>query len=393
MAVILTPEEEQHIRDFKNWMHAHPELSNEEYETTSAICRALEKLPGVEILELDVPTGLVARIKGEEAGPTVGLRCDIDAIPQTEAIESPNKSLKSGVMHACGHDFHTAAVLGAAAALSRKRHQLKGDVVLLFQRAEETTTGARSMIEAGLLKLVHPDYFFGLHNWPGVPAGKVIIKEGALMAAKTNFVITVAGKGGHGSMPHLCVDPIVCAAAIVQALQTVVSRNTDPMENLICSVNAIQGGSMDNLVVDEVRMAATIRSLSAPAMDRARSRVAAIVENTAAAYECTAEIIYKEVVPLAFNQPEMTALARRAAEQVVGAENIESITPTLASEDFAVIMERVPAFLFWFGSGTPGEDSPALHHPRFHTDDRALVTAASVLVQAVMVAQDAGSPL
>ncbi|MEG2419731.1 MAG: M20 family metallopeptidase [Eubacterium sp.] len=380
-------EEEKQIREFKDWMHAHPELSNGEYEVTRRIGDIMAALPGVEILDLPVDTGIVARLSGRGDGPTIGLRCDIDAIPQTEEWESPHCSTVPGVMHACGHDFHTAALLGAALVLSRRRTELSGDDIFLFQRAEETTTGAQSMLEAGLLEQTRPDYFFGLHNWPGVPAGKVIVKEGALMAAKVNFVITVTGRGGHGSMPHLCVDPIVCAAAMVQGLQTIVSRNTDPMDHLICSVNAIQGGSMDNLVVDQVQMAATIRSLSAPAMARARSRVEAIVASTAAAYECTAEIQYKEDIPLADNSPEMTALARKAARSVVDEADIVSVTPTLASEDFAMIMARVPSFLFWFGSGALDGNCPALHHPRFHTNDDALAVAASVLVQAALTAQ------
>ena len=218
MEIRLTSEEEAQIIDFRHDMHMHPELSHREFRTTSNIKAFLSTLEGIEILELPrKTTGVVARLIGGKMGPEICLRADIDAICQTEDNDLPWKSRETGIMHACGHDFHTAGLLGAAMILSRKREEVPGTVDFLFQEAEETTDGAREMIDAGIFEVIHPVAFFGEHNRPEVPVGKVVCKNGALMAAKTNFVIRVIGRGGHGSMPHLCVDPIVASAAIIQS--------------------------------------------------------------------------------------------------------------------------------------------------------------------------------
>jgi hippurate hydrolase len=285
-------------------------------------------------------------------------------------------------MHACGHDFHTAGLLGAAIILSRNRSEVPGTVDFLFQEAEETTDGARKMIDAGLFEVIHPAAFFGEHNRPEVPVGKVVCKNGALMAAKTNFVIRIFGRGGHGSMPHLCVDPIVASAAIIQSLQTIVSRNTDPLESVVLSVGSIHGGSIENLVVDKVEMTASIRALSVEARERAVRRMENVVRSTAEAYECRAEIEYREILPLTFNSEEMYKVAVRAAEMAVGSENVIDVPPTLASEDFSVFMERVPSFFYWIGSGIPGETPYAWHQSRFKADDAGLKVAAGVMAAA-----------
>ncbi len=384
----LTSEESQRIIEFRHYMHEYPEISNEEIETTKRIKQFLAELEGIEILELPVKTGVVAILKGAKPGRTVGLRCDIDAIPQTEQYSCAYKSHISGVMHACGHDTHTAAVLGAAMVFSRLQNEIKGNIVFLFQKAEETTTGAKEMIEAGLFDIIQPDMFFALHNWPTVPTGQVICKRGALMSAKTNFVIKIKGHGGHGSMPHLNIDPIVCASAVVMSLQTVLSRNINPLDAMVFSINSIQGGSVNNLVVDDTTMTATIRSLSATGMKRAKERMERIVQDTCRAYECSCEIEYIDDIPLTFNPETMYSLAYEAAEKVVGKENIVDIEPTLASEDFAFIMQRVPSFMYWFGSAIEGVTNEALHQPSYHANDGMITVASNVLVSAVLTAQD-----
>lgn len=384
----LTREEYNRIVEFRHYMHEYPELSNAEVETTKHIKEFLATVPGVEILPLPVKTGIVAMIKGNQSGKTIGLRCDIDAIAQTELYECPYKSKVAGVMHACGHDIHTASLLGATLLLSRLRDKMMGNVVLLFQKAEETTSGAKEMIEAGFLDITQPDMFFGLHNWPTVPAGKVICKQGALMAAKTNFKVKIIGHGGHGSMPHLNIDPIVCSAAVIMSLQTVLSRNINPLDAVVFSINSINGGSVDNLVVDDTSMTATIRSLSESGMQRAKERMEKIVYDTCKAYECKAEITYIDDIPLTYNAEAMYDLAYKAAERVVGAENIVTIEPTLASEDFAFIMEQIPSFMYWFGSAIEGESIEALHQPYYHASDETIRTAAEVLANAVLTAQE-----
>ena len=232
------------------------------------------------------------------------------------------------------------------------------------------------LIDAGLFDRIHPQACFGLHNWPSVDTGRIVCREGALMAAKRNFDILIYGAGGHGSMPHLNIDPIVCAAAVVQSLQTVISRNTDPLDAAILSINMIQGGSPVNLVVDKVLLKATIRSLSDAALDRAIARVKTIVEKTAEAYECRSEIQWKERIPAVWNAPEMLAAARRCAEKT-GCE-LTDARPSLASEDFALYRRFAPSFFFWVGSRAAGAPVEELHTPRFFADDRAIRHAAEL---------------
>ena len=243
----LTEEEYKRILDFKRDLHMHPELSRKELQTTAKIRAFLESLPDFRIfpLETETGTGIAAQICGEEGKEKsleIMLRADIDALPQTEEYESPWKSRTPGVMHACGHDFHTASLLGAALLLQRAKNDglLRNTVDLVFQPAEEGTTGAGVMIRAGLFDVIHPDYCFGIHNWPSVQTGSIACHEGPLMSGKRNFEIRIHGAGGHGSMPHLNIDPIVCAAAVIQSLQTVVSRNTNPLDSVILTINRIE---------------------------------------------------------------------------------------------------------------------------------------------------------
>ena len=259
---------------------------------------------------------------------------------------------------------------------------MKGDVDLVFQPAEEGTTGARRMIDAGIFEMIHPDLCFGMHNWPSVPAGQVVLRKGALMSAKRNFTVRIIGHGGHGSMPHLNVDPIVCAAAVIEALQTVISRNMNPLHPAVLSVNMIHGGSPVNLVVDEVELRATVRSLSEEGLTRALERVETIVMKTAEAYECRAEIAWKERIPAVINTEEMYRLAVRAAD-AISCERADA-PPSLASEDFALYRACVPSFFYWIGSRTEGEQIEELHRPYFHTDDRALRTAAALYAASAM---------
>ena len=273
--------------------------------------------------------------------------------------------------------------MGAALILTRMKAQgkLSNTVDLIFQPAEEGTTGAKALIDAGLFDRIHPRAIFGLHNWPSVDAGKIVLHEGALMSAKRNMTILIKGRGGHGSMPHLNVDPIVCAAAVIQALQTVVSRNTNPLDAVVLSIGRIEGGSPVNRVADQVEMNATIRSLSNDALKRGIERTEAIVSNTAAAYECEWEIIWEEFIPAVMNLPEMAEYAKTAAAAADPA-GLTDAPPSLASEDFALYGRKVPSWFFWVGSRTGGEPVEELHRPRFHTDDRAMRQAAQLYAAA-----------
>ena len=414
----LSDGEYSRILEFKRDLHMHPELSGEELETTKKIKAFLQTLPDFRILPLETETrtGVVAQIRGRweldsqrepedqrmpdgqrepedlrmpdgqrDACAEIMLRADIDALPQTETCESPWKSRNPGVMHACGHDFHTASLLGAALLLQRAKAdgRLHRTVDLVFQPAEEGARGARMMIEAGLFDLIHPEFCFGMHNWPSVPSGRIVCHEGALMSGKRNFDITIHGVGGHGSMPHLCTDAIVCASAVVQSLQTIVSRNTDPLDSVLLTINLIEGGSPINLIVEKIRLCGTVRSLSDEALDRAISRVETIVSRTAEAYECTAEIEWTYRIPTVWNTPEMTARARRCAEAT--GYTVTDAVPSLASEDFACYREYVSSFFYWVGSMQEGETPQDLHKPGFHTDDSMLRCAAELYMASAII--------
>jgi len=384
----LLPEEYEQILRIKRNLHMHPELAKTEHRTSGVIREFLEKLPCVELLQTGTPTGVLARISGDGSGTEIALRADIDALAQTEAYESPWRSLNEGVMHACGHDFHTASLLGAALILARMKAQgqLANTVDLIFQPAEEGTTGAQSLIGAGLFERIHPRAIFGFHNWPSVESGKIVVHEGALMAAKRNMTIRIKGRGGHGSMPHLNVDPIVCAAAVVQSLQTIVSRNTDPMESLVLSVSRIEGGSPVNRVADQVEMNGTVRSLSDEALDRGIVRTEAIVSHTASAYDCEWEIDWEKKIPAVRNLPALAECAKIAADAAAPG-CVTDAPPSLASEDFALYGKHVPSWFFWVGSGTKGEPVEDLHRPMFHTDDRAMRQAAQLYAAAAMLTE------
>lgn len=394
----LTTEEEDLIRALKAHFHRFPELSWKEYETTALIRKELEKLDGIEFLDDIIgngikegqtgPTGVIAKIKGNLPGKTVALRADIDALACRELADVDVKSELPGVAHTCGHDFHTASLLGAAMILSRIRDRLPGEVVLLFQPAEETTDGAERLIEAGLFDKLPMDYIFGLHNRPEVETGKIVVKNGSLMSMKDNFKITLHGVGGHGSMPHKCTDPIVCAASLIQAIQTIVSRNTDPLEAVVITIGSIHGGTHENLIIEEVTMTGSMRSFDQTAHDRAIKRLKDIIRLTAETYECDWELELKDPMPAVNNPSFMYEIAKKAVETAFGPEAVTDAKPSLASEDFSRFMQRVPGFFYWIGNRKPGDTCFSWHNAKFHCDDDALKYGAVVLAQSVLAANE-----
>ena len=383
---------EGELRALKDELHRRPELSFQEIHTTALLKEKLTDL-GLELIDLGMETGVVALLRGGKPGRTVALRADIDAIAQQEAEHEGAVSQVPGVMHGCGHDFHTTGLYGAAKLLCEMREDLTGNVVFLFQPAEEITQGAAAMVAHGLWEKLpeKPACLFGLHNRPELPAGQIAVMEGPVMAGKSHFTITLHGKAGHGGSPHKCTDVIVAGAAVVNALQTVVSRDTDPLESLVCSVLSIRAGTPDNFVPDLLTMTGSIRAHSAAAHRRAEERLEQLALGVSAAYSCTAEVAFHPGVPATVNSPEMTRLARAAAEAVVGPEGVVSPAPDMGSEDFAVFGQDVPAFFYWLGSGFPGRHNPCWHNEAFRTDDSALPLAAALLAQSALVAlaQDA----
>lgn len=378
------------LKAIKDDLHRHPELSFQEKRTTDMIRRRLEAL-SISIIDLGMDTGVVGYLQGGRPGPTVALRADIDAIAQQEPTDNGVVSENPGAMHACGHDFHTTCLLGAARLLSERREELAGNVVFLFQPAEEVTKGAKAMIDHGLWEKLpqKPDYLFGLHTRPEIDCGNVAVVPGGIMAGKTHFFIDLTGVTGHCGSPHKCVDVITCGAAIVNAIQTVVSRNTDPLEPLVCAVFSIHAGTPENFVPETLSMSGDIRAHSAAVMEKTEARLRQVVQGVAETYGCQWQLRFAPQVPVTYNGPDMTALARKAAETVVGADHIVTPRGDMGSEDFAVLGQTVPSFFYWLGTGFPGQTNAAWHNIRFRTDDDALPLGAALLASSVLTAMEA----
>ena len=380
-ATALLPE----LKALKEDLHRHPELSWRERRTTALLRERLAAL-GLELIDLGMETGCAALLRGGRPGPTVALRADIDAIVQETPEEGEVVSEAPGVMHACGHDFHTAGLYGAARLLSAMRDGLAGNVAFLFQPAEETTGGARAMLAHGLWEKLpaKPACVFGLHNRPQLPTGTVAVQEGPLMSEKANFTVVLHGRTGHGGTPQKCVDVIVPAAAIVQAVQSIVSRNTAPEDPLVCAVCSIHAGTPENFAPDLLTMTGSIRAFSHETRMMAQTRLEAIVRDISAAYGCTSDFDCREAAPLLSNSPAMTALARRAAASVLGEDHIVGAAPEMSSEDFPEFGREVPYFFYWLGSGFPDRENAGWHSPKFRTDDSALPIAAALLARSAL---------
>ena len=376
--------DECEIKELVGWktaLHRIPEPSMHEHKTTAFIKARLNEI-GTELEDFGLKTGAVAVIRGknpEKSGETVLLRADIDGIKANETAAVGVKSEHEGMMHACGHDFHTAALLGAAKLLKRHEAELKNDVILLFQPGEETCEGANLVIKNGLFERLRPDRVYGLHNRPEVDCGRIVVNKGPLMAAKDNFKITVTGVGGHSSMPHLIKDPITCAGHILCAVNTIVSRNIDPTDTVVISVCSVHGGVPENLVVDTVEMTGSMRSFDEGARARALERLETIVESTARAFECEGRFELNFAAPAVTNGEKMYEYALSAARKTVPDCDVISAAPCLASEDFALYSKMADTFFFWVGSGVPNEHNPSWHNSDFRTDDRAIETAARLL--------------
>jgi amidohydrolase len=357
-------------RDF----HRNPEVAFNEVGTSRVIKEILEGL-GLPVKNL-AGTGLRADLKGGQAGPTVALRADIDALPLQEQGDKDYLSLNPGAAHCCAHDGHMAVVLGAAKVLTGMRDSLPGNVVFLFQPAEELPPGgAVTMVEEGALKGV--DAIFGLHFWQPLPTGKVGAVKGPMMAAADNFRITVRGRAGHGSMPHQTVDSILTAAQLVVSLQSIISRNLDPLKPGVVSLGTIQGGTVYNIIPEEVILTGTVRSFDAAVQDLARTRLQEITQKTCEAFGAEGVMEYEPGYPPVVNPPEMVDFVLGVVEKELGRDRIVEIDPVMGGEDFAYYLHRIPGAFLFFGMGD-GQAYPH-HHPRFDMDEKALPQAALLL--------------
>ena len=363
-------------------LHEMPERGLSEFKTTAYIKKVCEDYP-VELIDIGMETGAVYWLDaGREE--TVGLRADIDALPT-----------ENGPQHLCGHDSHTASLLGAMHYLCGICHpekqsdegSLPYNVLFVFQPAEEGTRGAEAMLKNGLFDKVpqKPVRMFGIHNRPEVDCGDVVVHKGPLMSEKSIYTITYSGVTGHGSTPHKCIDPIVASASFVTSLQTVVSKNVDPFEPVICTVNSLVAGGPDIPAPRDAVITGYFRSFDHDTHERMEERLRGLAENIAAAYECKCSIEVIDVVPAVDNPDELYDIAYRAAEMAAGKDHVTDVNACLASEDFALFGEVVPSFFYWVGSGTPGKKCAPWHDPAFRVDPDYTKTAVPVLCASVLV--------
>ena len=362
-------------------LHEHPELSGREFETVRRL-RAFFDRPPFEVLPLPLDNALAVRIPGKGPGKRVAIRADMDALPVNEWAKNPVRSQTAGVMHACGHDMHMSFVCGAGLLLSQA--QFPGEALLLFQPAEEIGEGAQALLDAGLFERYPVDHILGGHVKPELAAGKISVRTGPVMAALDGFYIEVEGKGGHGACPHACRDPIVAASAIVLALQTVVSRTSDPDKACVLSVCRIQGGEADNVIPDRVILEGTMRTVDGDQRTACLDRLHAVVENTAAAMGCKAHIRLQRGMPLVMNDPKTARICRARMEALLGAEQVTALPVDTIAEDFALYAQRVPGCYMGIGTGTPKAEFHPLHSDRFFPADDLLPLGATVFAEAAL---------
>lgn len=352
------------------WFHSHPELGNEEFETTKKIREILER-EGVEILKTGLETGLVARIEGKEKGPVIGLRCDIDALPIQEESGLSYASVNEGRMHACGHDFHTVVMLGTAIWLHQERERFSGTVKVIFQPAEEVTEGAEKVLKTGVLDDV--SCYFAIHSYPQFENGSVGIKEGAVMAAVDRFAVRITGSGAHAAQPQKGIDPLVVQAAVILNAQTIVSRNLNPFSRAVLSFTHVEGGTTWNIIPEEVFLEGTVRTLDEEDRILVKTRFAAMVQATAQAYGAGVKIDWKEGPPAVVNDTKLCRLAREeAAEQGLEVRVQED---TMGGEDFSLYLKEKKGIFIRIGTGGcyPG------HHAKFTADPEAIYPAVGYM--------------
>ena len=355
-------------------IHREPELGFDTEKTARKVLAALDGLP-LEIQTGVAQNGIVATLRGEGDGPTVGLRADMDALPIHEETGLPFASETDGKMHACGHDGHTSMLVGAAHALSGMRERLNGTVRFFFQPAEEGEGGGKVMVEEGAADDVSS--IFALHLWPGLPFGKAATKAGPIMAAADAFEITVRGKGGHGAMPHQTADAIAMAAQIVTALQTVVSREVDPVEPAVLTVGEIRAGTAFNIIPETAWLGGTVRTLNEDLRRRMPERIENLARGVAGGMRGDAEVEYDFSYPVTMNDEDAARLALSVAGNLFGEESaIELSNPSMGAEDFSYFLEKMPGAFIWLGVG---EDVSSLHTPTFAFDEEILPLGAALL--------------
>lgn len=335
-------------------IHQHPELAYEEVRTADLVAAQLESW-GIPVVRNIGVTGVVGTIKGRsDNGRAVGLRADMDALPMQELNSFDHASTNAGKMHACGHDGHTTMLLAAARHLAESR-DFDGTVHVIFQPAEEGHCGAKAMIDDGLFDRFPMDAVFGMHNWPGMEVGTFALTSGPMMASSNTFGIHIEGKGAHAAMPNLGADPVIAAVQVVQGLQTIVTRNRNPLDPAVLSVTQIHAGSADNVIPTEATVRGTVRTFTNETLDLIESRMRAICEQTAAALDCKATLDFQRKYPPTVNTADETEFCASVMEGIVGAGNVQrGVSPSMGAEDFAFMLQHKPGCYVWIGNGSGG---------------------------------------
>ncbi|MCX0641651.1 amidohydrolase [Escherichia coli] len=368
---------EEELREIRHQIHENPELGLQEFKTSALVAEKLRQW-GYEVEQGLATTGVVATLKVGDGEKSIGLRADMDALPIYENSGKPWASQHPGLMHACGHDGHTTILLGAARYFAETR-RFNGTLRLIFQPAEEMINGGEIMVKEGLFDRFPCDVIFGMHNMPGLPVGKFFFQPGALMASMDQFHITVRGCGGHGAIPHKAIDPVLVAAHITTALQSIVSRNVDPLEAAVITVGSIVAGEAANVIPDSAEMKISVRSLSRDTRQLLLTRIPALAQAQAASFGATAEVTHVNGTPVLVNDEEMARFAWQVACKTFGEDRAEfGIKPLMGSEDFSFMLEAQPkgGFLL-FGNGDVGEGSCMVHNPGYDFNDASLVPASS----------------
>ncbi|VWB07832.1 M20 aminoacylase family protein [Burkholderia metallica] len=357
-----------HWAKLRRDLHAHPELRFEEHRTADVVARELESL-GYAVSRGLGGTGVVASLPGKDPGRGIVLRADLDALPIREANDFEHASCTHGIMHACGHDGHTVMLLGAARVL-KSLPQLPGTVHFVFQPGEEGGAGARKMIDDGLFDQYPTEAVFGMHNWPGLPAGHFGLRTGPIMAAGSRFRITVTGKGAHAAQPHLGIDPVPLACSMVLQCQTIAARHKDPVDPAVISVCMFHAGTTDNVIPDSAELRGTIRTLSSALQQKLQRDVQLACEGLAGAYGAQVEVEFFQYYPATVNTPAETALCESVMRDTFGDERVSSdVPPNMTSEDFGFMLEERPGAYVLIGNARDGDAAPALHHPKYDFND------------------------
>ncbi len=371
----------QYVIDLRREFHTYPETRWQERRTSQRVREELEKMGIPYIMAAEL--GIVATIKGEQEGKTIGLRADMDALQVQELNDIPYKSKYDGVMHACGHDGHMAMLLGAARVLNEMRGDIKGAVKLIFQPAEEGAQGGKRMIDEGIMEGI--DEVFAIHLWSDIPCGTVSVDAGPRMAAADYFKITVKGRGGHGSMPHQGVDAIVAASAIVMNLQSVVSREISPLESAVVSIGSFQSGTGFNVIANEAVLEGTTRCFNPEVRRVLPEIIERIVKNTADSYRATGALDYIPMTPPVINDALSSQRAEEAITKLFGREALYSFEKIMGAEDYAFYLEKAPGIIAFVGAGNKEKGiSFPHHHGRFNIDEDALEIGTALHVQYAM---------